>query len=344
MEDHAAIRLYCGIGEQQWNHYPVSPGAYACISPIYGTTTKNKQVNRVTVPPETMVLQDSGAFSDGPGHRLNVKDALKRQERHAERFGYASCIEARASYDLLIDEVWHEGERGGTLARTKRRWSETQAEFAVEETIHAAAFLSSHRNGLPCVLSAQGVSARQYQRCAEKILPYLHDGDLFGLGGWCITGKLPAQMLPVFKETMHLVIPFLGREGVKRVHLWGVCYAPALGELLWLCDQWGIVLSTDSMGPSVRPVKKRWGYANWRDTGYIVAPAKLPQCDEADKVYSLVKGHNGTLVRIEHSRGVHRAEHVRQVRAWLRQFRFTPYYPQVQPLWLTQPQQLLLAM
>ncbi|GHO44115.1 hypothetical protein [Ktedonospora formicarum] len=52
----------------------------------------------------------------------------------------------------------------------------------------------------------------------------LEDGDVFGLGGWRITGKLPAQILPVFRETMRLVTPFLGREGVKRVHVWGVCY------------------------------------------------------------------------------------------------------------------------
>jgi len=143
-EEGEGIRFYCGIGEQQWNHHPVAPGAYACVSPVYGTTTSTKQVNRVTVPPGTKVLQDSGAFSDGPRQRLTCYEALQRRESHAARFGYASRIEARASYDLLIDEMWQEDESNGEMVRTKRRWSETQAEWAVEETIRAAAYLSHH--------------------------------------------------------------------------------------------------------------------------------------------------------------------------------------------------------
>ncbi|SRR6266487_132979 len=330
-----AIAFYCGIGEMQWNHHPVTPGSLACVSPVYGNTTENKQVNRVRVPSGTLVIQDSGAFSDGPGQRLTFEAALLRQEQHAEQFGYADLIQARASYDVLIDEMWPQGEMAGQYVRVKRRWSEMQAEQAVAETIQAAKYLHEHRNGLACVLSAQGVSAKQYKRCAECILPYLRDGDLFGLGGWCITGKLPAQMMPVFRETMHLVIPFLGREGVKHIHIWGVCYAPALGELLWLCDQWGMHLSTDSMGPSVRPARGRWGYAEWRDRSYRRVDT---DCEQVVRV----KASDGSFVQLPQMRGLHRAEHVRQVRAWLAHFRTTPHYPQKQPPWLRHPRQLSL--
>src|SRR5438552_1185697 len=236
----AMILFYCGVNEHQWNHHPVVPGPLACIAPVYGKTVQTKVTNGVTVPPDTEIIQDSGAFCDSFDQRLSFEAALERQIHHAETYHYAAQISHRASYDLLIDEKWEGG------VRHKARWSEQDAEIAVEKTIQAAAYLTHHRQGVKAVLSAQGVSASQYLRCTQQIVPLMETGDVFGLGGWCITGKLPVQMMPVFREVITLVIPFLGREGVKRVHIWGVCYAKALGELLWACDQYGIVLSTDS--------------------------------------------------------------------------------------------------
>ncbi len=159
------------------------------------------------------------------------------------------------------------------------------------------------------MLSAQGISARQYLRCAQRIVPLMEEGDIFGMGGFCITGKYPAQILPVFRETVQVLIPFLGREGVKRVHIWGVCYARALGELLWACDEYGIVLSTDSTGPSIKPAMGEWGYAEWRDPSYRRPPVEI--------------------------RGLERARHVQATREWLLQFRTTPHYryPRQLPLW-----------
>lgn len=289
-----AIRFYCGVSEGQWNNQPVRPGLYACISPVYGRRehmTPSERLNRVRIPASTFIIQDSGAFSDGPSLRLSCEEALERQIEHAERFGYDRQITHRASYDLLIDEKWEGG------IRHKARWSEQDAELAVKLTVKAAQYLAQHRNGIGAILSAQGVSAKQYLRCAEQIVPYMEDGDLFGLGGWCITGKFPRQFLPVFRETMQTVIPFLGREGVKRVHVWGVCFAPALGELLWLCDQAGIVLSTDSAGPSLRPCMGNWGYASWRKK-----PGAYRQPPTSE-------------------RGRHRMLHVYLTRRWLRDFR-----------------------
>jgi hypothetical protein len=337
-----AIRFYCGLGEQRYNYHPVFTGPYACISPICGTV--HKKVNRVTAPEGTLVIQDSGAFNDAcmalqgyehqltllKQHRLSPKDALKRQEQHAEAFGYAHQIEARASYDVLIDETWTESE-AGIFIREKRRWSETEAELAVDETVAAAAFLDSHRNGAACILSAQGVTPRQYLRCTERILPYLREGDILGLGGFCILGKKP-WLLPAFRETMHLVIPFLKREGVKRVHLWGVCFAEALALLLWLCDHdeagaWDehhrIAVSNDSVGPSIRPVRKDrqtgyavWGYASWRNDRYAPPPV-LASCKHVD-----VNGNKAPTCPPEtRCRGLERARHIACTSDWLAHFR-----------------------
>jgi hypothetical protein len=248
----------------------------------------------VTVPSDAEIIQDSGAFCDSFEQRLCVEAALERQIQHAERYGYAKQISHRASYDLLIDEKWEGG------IRHKARWSEQDAETAVALTVQAAAYLTRHRYGMNAVLSTQGVSAQQYLRCAERIVPLMEEGDIFGLGGFCITGKPPAQMMPVFREVMTLVIPFLGREGVKRVHIWGVCYAKALGELLWMCDQYGIAVSTDSSGPSVKPAMGEWGYAEWRNPFYERVPPDI--------------------------RGLERARHVQATRQWLQAFRSTAHY------------------
>src|SRR5579871_4523090 len=105
------ILFYCGLNEQQWNHHPVAPGPLACVSPVYGKSVQTKNCNGVKVPPDTIVLQDSGAFSDGTAERLSFGAALDRQLAHAARYGYESQVEARASYDLLIDEKWAGGTR-----------------------------------------------------------------------------------------------------------------------------------------------------------------------------------------------------------------------------------------
>src|SRR2546430_16224068 len=58
-----AIRLYCGLGgERTYNHHPVYTGPFACISPVCGS--EQKKVNAVAVPPDALVIQDSGAFND----------------------------------------------------------------------------------------------------------------------------------------------------------------------------------------------------------------------------------------------------------------------------------------
>ena len=289
------IRFYCGVNETRWNHHPTAPGRYTCIAPIFGSTARTQRVNSVVVPSDTLVLQDSGAFSDSWSTRLTFEAALNRQIAHAERYRYVDQITHRASYDLLIDEVWTDGNR------TKRRWTVEQAVSAVEETVNAAEYLANHRNGLDLVLSAQGVDAVQYLDCVRRVVPFLDlDRDVLGLGGWCIIGKLPSVMLPVFRETVKIVIPYIAPRGVKGVHIWGVLYAPALAELLCACDKHGISVSTDSSGPQRRPSFGMWGYADWVNRNY-----QRPATD---------------------IRGLERARHVKAVRSWLDAFRGSTYY------------------
>lgn len=259
-----AVRLFCGCCEDNWQGFPVEVGLYACISPVYGRSEATRRVNEARLSPWTVaVIQDSGAFSDKLSNRLSFEEALRRQIEHADLRGYADRITHRASYDVLIEEKWSLAGR-----RYKNRWSEADAWDACVTTIQAARFLSAHRESLNCILSAQGVTAAQYLKCAQGILPSFQPGDFFGMGGFCTLGLFPWRFLPVFREIIHQLVPFLAREGIKHIHIWGCVFAPALGELLYMCDHSGITLSTDSVGPSLHPVFNEWGYASWRDLSY----------------------------------------------------------------------------
>lgn len=260
-----------------------------------GASVRTKIQTRPKVPSSTRIIQDSGAFCDGPGERLSFERALERQVVHAAKHGYASQITHRASYDLLIDEVWTDGNRH------KRRWTVKDAETAVKATVEAAVFLATKRGGLSLILSAQGVDATQYLECVQEVAPLLDvDKDILGLGGWCIVGKLPAAMMPTFRETIRSIIPFAAGKGVRQVHIWGVLYAPALGELLWMCDRHNVKLSTDSAGPVARIAQGKWGYMGWTKKDYV---RPNPQ-----------------------TRGLHMALHVQAVRCWLACLKNTKHY------------------
>lgn len=295
-----AIRLYVGVNETRWNKHPVDPDGYACVAPVYGATTRTKRKNSIWLPPGTRTISDCGAFSDGPQDRVTPAEAMTRQLDHAKQYGYIDSIDGFATYDLLIDEMWYGG------ARTKRRWTESAAWEAVDITVDAAKFLDGNRSSIPSplVISSQGVSPQQYMECAKRTEPYFKDGDILGLGGWCIIGKAPS-LIHSFREIISEVIPYAARF-TRRVHIWGVMYAPALGHLLWECDQHGLSLSTDSTGPSIRPARGVWGYMGWSDRQY-----QRPSVDV---------------------RGLHRARHVRATKEWLGSFRATPWYKDPNPL------------
>lgn len=335
------IRFYCGIGEKNFNHHPVYTGPYACISPVTGRGGIDKHgkprrqgVNGVAVPDECReVILDSGAFSDTTYHRCSFEEALQRQLAHAHRFNYTEKLSHLASYDVLVDEQDREG------MRLKERMGVRVADFAVKQTVLAAEYLISQKprieqqiaHSIGLVLSIQGVTTEQYLRCAEKILPLLDpEKDICGLGGWCILG-LQRQLLPTFYETMNELIPMLKRHKIKRAHIWGVCFADALGPLLYLCDHqethWDeknrVILSTDSVGPTTRMVKEiknkpgftSWGYASWHTA--VPLARVLDSCKAVDAAGRAVP----SLQEGTYCRGLERARHVAATRDWLSDFR-----------------------
>jgi hypothetical protein len=229
---------------------------------------------------QVRALLDSGAFSDPPPRRLDPGRALERQlawERRATVFWNAPApwrSEALASYDRLIDEVWTPGPAG--LARHKRRWTAAAAESAVRETVEAARYLAAQRARLAprrLLLACQGVDAAQYRECVAEVLKVASPADWIGLGGWCILGRWRRCWAPAFWETLRACLPPIAHAGVRRVHLFGVLWPPALGGLLWLADRHGLAVSTDSSAPLLAatwPDPKRAGMRAATHRGNVV--------------------------------------------------------------------------
>jgi hypothetical protein len=213
---------------------------------------------------------DSGAFTDRPEARLTPDRALDRQlaweELASNKWDTTFQAAALVSYDLLIDETWTGG------IRQKRRWDVRTAEQAVTVTVEAAAYLACQRARVTprrIILSAQGVDALQYAECSAGVLSHARPGDIFGLGGWCILGR-QTTLMREFWSTLRIVLPMVVYAGLTDVHIFGVLYLPALGGLLWLADQYGLSVSTDSTSPILNCTwkdKKKSGarMPYWRD-------------------------------------------------------------------------------
>lgn len=296
------IRLYTGLNHRTWNHHRAEPGPYACISPIVGHGQGKFQPTPVHVPPDCRILQDSGAYGEPLSRfnrRLTFAYALRRQEEHAAKYDYADKIAYRASYDLLVDHRLSN--------RQIVRADEVAGVEAADYTIRAAKFLAKHRNGYNLALNAQGSTPEQYLHCVQQIVPLLQPDDVIGLGGWCVLGRVPSLMAD-FLETLALVIPFCAQEGVRRVHVYGCIFFPALAALLAICDHYGISISTDSAFPSFAPRIGKWGYGSWRRNAYRRPPV-LPSC----KDQSCPPGTRCL--------GMECIRHVAEVRNWLASFR-----------------------
>ncbi len=275
-----SLKFYCGLTHKYWNFHLCDPGSLACISPIVGRGKYGYGINSVYVPDGTSVFLDSGAFGDPiAGSRLTFADALSRQEKHAQKYSYADRLVYLASYDFLLHHraVVVDGRRH--QRRKIEPLAESAGYAAVEETVKAARFLDQHRNGIPLALNVQGVTPQQYLACVKQVVPLLRDEDILGLGGWCVLGRLPSLM-DDFLQTLDLVIPWIAKEGVKRVHLYGVIYAPALTALLAICDAYGVACSTDSSFPSYAPRLGKWGYGIWRVRDYQRPRTQLSCYDE----------------------------------------------------------------
>lgn len=259
-----AVRLYVGGHAARVQGEAQDLAGYRCFSAAH----RPQRVAQDTAA--TVGLLDSGAFSDPPQRRLTPALALERQleweQRATRAWGAAWQAHAIVSYDRLIDETWT------PAGRVKRRWSVTNAESAVDETVAAAAYLASHRGRLAprrLVLACQGVDPIQYRACAERVLAVAHPSDWIGLGGWCILGRF-TSWLPAFWATLRAVLPLVREAGIRHVHLFGVLWQRALGGLVWLADREGLTVSTDSSAPLLactRPHARKAGVrgAYWRD-------------------------------------------------------------------------------
>lgn len=246
------VRLFVGGDAQNVQGRRFNQTGDRCFSAAYGPGSRFTPLEAEQV----CGLLDSGAFSDPPGRRLDPEGALARQlawEQRAARFwGRDWQAWGLVSYDLLIDEKWT------GLQRRKQRWSVPEADHAVRVTVEAARFLAGQRPALSprrLVLAVQGVDAAQYLECCQGVLDHAAPGDCVGLGGWCILGQ-HRSWIPTFWTAMRKVLPEIARKGISHVHIFGVLYEPCLAGLLWLCDQHGLRLSTDSSGPVLNVVWK----------------------------------------------------------------------------------------
>lgn len=238
----ATITFYVSKNHSRLNGRPFVPEGitdYLCLNPYY-----NCRLER-----PAKVLTDSGAFQDvDTNTRLTFQEALARQLKYEKKVGYIS--EYLVSYDRLIDEQLIDG------AKQKQRWEETAAEIAVEETVAAAEFLASKRAELKprkLILSCQGVTIEQYIRCASMMLPLFEEDDCFGFGGFCIIGqrqrsvcpdgmKYPEQFVQIFER----VAPMLTRSGIRRAHIFGVSYLPALRQIVPIAKKLNLQISIDT--------------------------------------------------------------------------------------------------
>lgn len=238
-----AIRLYVGGHASTVQGEVQNLTGYRCF-----TAARRPQVCRMDVN-EIEGLLDSGAFSDAPESRLTPDQALARQlrweDQASSKWGGRWQAAGLVSYDRLIDETWIDG------ARHKRRWSVADADKAVAETVEAARFLASRRRELwprQLFLACQGVDAGQYRDCVAEVLKVANPDDCLGFGGWCILGRYK-RLLPEFFKTLDLSLPLIARAGLTRVHIFGVLWEPALAGMLWLADEYGLSVSTDSSAP-----------------------------------------------------------------------------------------------
>lgn len=255
------------------------------LSPVRSGIKKGVKKTIVIIPDigdidlqRVNVLYDSGAFTDVlTNSRVTPEESLERQLATIDKLlvskkykDVARDIKKRfslVSYDLLIDEKYVNG------TRKKERWSIDEGEKAVKETVKAAKYMDSQRQYLKdfqLIQSVQGVDARQYQNCLERVLEFTSKSDTVGLGGWCILGK-QRHWLPTFFETITQAIPAIAESGVKKVHIFGVtwyktnkCMTPPLPVLLRLCDEHNLELSTDSRSPISNAL---WKGDKWRKAG-----------------------------------------------------------------------------
>jgi hypothetical protein len=204
---------------------------------------------------------DSGAFQHiKDGQRLMVHAALDRQLRLEEQIRWHNNnhdwhFESVCIYDQMagVDETVVNGKK------VKQRGTPETARKAVTQTLESAAYYNRQRHKIQgrIMFIGQGVTPDQYiNDCLVPMLDYMQPGDYFGFGGFCIWGRMPKRITPIAHETILRALPLLWQCGIRRIHLLGVMYAPAVewvSTLInWINDvarKEGFICSTDGSGP-----------------------------------------------------------------------------------------------
>lgn len=237
--------------------YPYTP------EKITGTCMVNPSYKLYHLLPNKNVLCDSGAFQDIDQHvRLTPEDALQRQITYRDylrtlvqdvSFNY----EALSIYDNMIgvDETVVCDSYG--CRKVKSRGTVETAQGAISSTLHSAQYYATQRDVIDTkiIWIAQGVTPKQYvYECLEPMLTMAKTSDYVGMGGFCIIGKMKKVMLPVFFETLDLLLPMVQKKGIKRIHLFGVGIPDAVTYFAKQCQKFNIEGSTDTSAPEVAAV------------------------------------------------------------------------------------------
>ncbi|MDY0247273.1 MAG: hypothetical protein RBR26_10160 [Methanosarcina mazei] len=213
---------------------------YICVNPYYNVTIGKGSKCKYMI--------DSGAFQDvGNESRLTYQEALNRQLKFEKKISKYKKADAIVSYDRLVDEQM--GEAG----QFKERVPMDIAKSYVEETIKAAEFLDGCRSKLgtrKLILSCQGVNADQYIQCLENILNVSKEGDIIGFGGFCIMSK-SIEYEKQYYDVIKRAFPLIKKEGINRVHIFGVGIFRALIQTDVFARMNGLECSYDTSSPEI---------------------------------------------------------------------------------------------
>lgn len=243
---------------------PESVSGRVMINPVY--PIKKLLADHI----DLNALFDSGAFQDITGHRLFHWTALDRQLTMIRRLRFYIKnhywrAESLFIYDQMagVDEIVINGKK------IKQRGTEETAKKAVEETLQSARYYNSKRDDIyehskSLAFVGQGIDPDQYVQCVKDMMQFMRPGDYFGFGGFCIIGRMPKRMMPVFEETFPRVLDLLIPFGITRFHLLGVCYAPAVRFADWEAKIRKVEISNDGSAPELSATTKGVVY---RDDG-----------------------------------------------------------------------------
>jgi len=210
---------------------------------------------------------DSGAFQDVGKARLFPWQALDMQLRFEEQLrwhlgDHSFHFETIFIYDdpAGVDEAVVDG------VKIKVRGDEESAAPAVVATLEAARYYASQRKHIQARIGwvGQGINAAQYMDCLMAQRSFFRQGDIIGLGGFCIWGRMPSRMRETAERTIARVVNWGRLRGIREYHMLGVMYAPAVQWAARLARARRVRFSTDGSGPEQAACVGGRGYLEGR--------------------------------------------------------------------------------